>query len=176
MILPLQGAPGRLMATTAHYPGGTERIEVIGTLGTAVLDGGHLRVDFVNGDATIEIKADGGTGGGLIQSVLPNQAQQIHRHRGELANQIVSVKLSARQALQIHIGLELRVKLLMRGVITVQLNHRRRAQQLTLAQAAAAKSEHDPSAPPSARWCKYCAGRCLRFFDCTRYRLSKCWV
>ena len=67
---------------------------------------------------------------GLCQCVLPNQAQQIHRHRGELANQIVGVKLSARQALQIHIGLELRVKLLMRGVITVQLNHLGRTERL----------------------------------------------
>ena len=67
---------------------------------------------------------------GLCQSVLPNQAQQIHRHCGELADQIVGVKLSARQALQIHIGLELRVKLLMRGVITVQLNHLSRTERL----------------------------------------------
>ena len=59
-----QGAPGRLMATTAHYPGGTECIEVIGTLGTAVLSGGDLRVNFINGDTPIEIKAEGGTGGG----------------------------------------------------------------------------------------------------------------
>ncbi len=64
-----QGAPGRLMATTAYYPGGTERIEVIGTLGTTVLEGGYLRVDFINGDLSIEVKAEGGTGGGAnIQS------------------------------------------------------------------------------------------------------------
>jgi len=67
---------------------------------------------------------------GLCQSVLPNQAQQIHRHCGELADQIVGVKLSARQALQIHISLELRVKLLMRGVITVQRNHLGRTERL----------------------------------------------
>lgn len=59
-----QGAPGRLMATTAQYPGHPERIEVIGTLGTAILEGGHLRVEFVSGAPAIEIQAEGGTGGG----------------------------------------------------------------------------------------------------------------
>ena len=29
---------------------------------------------------------------------------------------------------------------------------------------------------PSAPWCTHCASRRLGFFDCTRYRLSKCWV
>ena len=59
-----QGAPGRLMATTAQYPGHPECIEIIGTQGTAILEGGHLRVDFVGGEPAIEIQAEGGTGGG----------------------------------------------------------------------------------------------------------------
>ncbi len=59
-----QGAPGRLMATTAQYPGHPECIEIIGTQGTAILEGGHLRVDFVGEEPAIEIKAEGGTGGG----------------------------------------------------------------------------------------------------------------
>jgi len=93
-----QGAPGRLMATTAQYPGHPERIEVIGTQGTAILEGGHLRVDFVGGEPTLEIQAEGGTGGGanimdfphdwhrsliseFVQSV---QAQRLSRtHGGE---------------------------------------------------------------------------------------------
>jgi hypothetical protein len=59
----------------------------------------------------------------LVQGVLANQAQQIHRHSSKLADQIVGVELARRQSLQIHIGLELRVELLMRGVIAVQRNH-----------------------------------------------------
>lgn len=62
----------------------------------------------------------------LVQSVLANQAQQIHRHRSQLAHQIVGVKFARGQKLQIHVGLELRVKLLMRGVVTVQRYHLRR--------------------------------------------------
>ena len=31
---------------------------------------------------------------GLIQSVLPNQTQQVHRHRRQLAHQVVGVKLA----------------------------------------------------------------------------------
>ena len=38
------GAPGHLMATTAMYPGLPESIEIIGSLGSAVLEGGTLRV------------------------------------------------------------------------------------------------------------------------------------
>ena len=52
------------MATTAQYPGYPERIEIIGSLGTALLEGGHLRVHFVGGEPAIEIQAEGGTGGG----------------------------------------------------------------------------------------------------------------
>ena len=40
-------------------------------------------------------------------------------------------------------------------------------QQLNAAWAAAAQSEHDPDARPSAPWCTHCAGRCLGFFDHT---------
>ena len=56
--------------------------------------------------------------------------------------------------------------------------HRRqpRAQQLGPAWVAAAPGTHDPSALPSAPWSTHCAGRCLGFFDHTRYRLSKCRV
>ena len=66
---------------------------------------------------------------GLVQGVLSNQAQQVHRHCGQLAHQIVGIELARGQTLQVHIGLELRMmtwgfaKLLMRGVIAVKGNH-----------------------------------------------------
>lgn len=43
------GAAGHMLATTAAYPGFPERIELVGTNGTAVLEGGHLRVFFHDG-------------------------------------------------------------------------------------------------------------------------------
>lgn len=60
---------------------------------------------------------------GLIQCVLSDPAQQIHRHYGELAHQIVGVEFSTGQTLLIHVGFKFRVKLLVRNVITVQLNY-----------------------------------------------------
>lgn len=47
-------------------------------------------------------------------------AQLIHRHGGRLAHQVVVVKIASGQALQVHVGLELRVELLMGGVIAIQ--------------------------------------------------------
>jgi predicted dehydrogenase len=43
------GAPGSLLATTALYPGFSERIEVVGTLATAVLAGEALEVRWHDG-------------------------------------------------------------------------------------------------------------------------------
>jgi UDP-N-acetyl-2-amino-2-deoxyglucuronate dehydrogenase len=43
------GATGHVLATTAAYPGFPERIELTGADGTAVLEGGHLRVFFHDG-------------------------------------------------------------------------------------------------------------------------------
>ncbi|HEY6434759.1 MAG TPA: Gfo/Idh/MocA family oxidoreductase [Acetobacteraceae bacterium] len=57
------GAPGTIQATTAAYPGRAESIEVIGSRGVARLQGGALRVDFLDGG--IETLADdGGSGSG----------------------------------------------------------------------------------------------------------------
>ena len=54
------------MARTDHYqiaePQTLREFEWV--MGTAVLSGGDLRVNFINGDTPIEIKAEGGTGGG----------------------------------------------------------------------------------------------------------------
>lgn len=43
------GAAGQILATTAAFPGFPERVELIGENGTAVLEGGHLRVFFRDG-------------------------------------------------------------------------------------------------------------------------------
>lgn len=56
------GAIGALDATTAAYPGFTERIELAGTLGTAVLAGGRLDLAFHDGrrESVGEAAATGG--------------------------------------------------------------------------------------------------------------------
>ncbi|WP_283193208.1 Gfo/Idh/MocA family oxidoreductase [Rhizobium sp. AN80A] len=56
------GAIGSLNATTAAYPGFPERIELIGTKGTAILSGERLDVSFADG--TSERVIGGNTSGG----------------------------------------------------------------------------------------------------------------
>ena len=56
------GAIGSLNATTAAYPGFPERIELIGTKGTAILSGERLEVSFADG--TSERVIGGNTSGG----------------------------------------------------------------------------------------------------------------
>jgi predicted dehydrogenase len=47
------GALGVVHATTAAYPGFPERIELIGTQGTAILEGTSLKAQFIGGDALL---------------------------------------------------------------------------------------------------------------------------
>lgn len=69
------GAPGTIMATTAAYPGGPERIEVIGARGTASLVGGGLRVAPIDGPEET-LAAEGGTGGGANIMDFPIDAHR----------------------------------------------------------------------------------------------------
>lgn len=57
------GAPGTLFATTALYPGRPECIEIIGTRGTARLEGGSLILRFLDGREET-LRDEGGSGGG----------------------------------------------------------------------------------------------------------------
>ena len=57
------GAPATLFATTAHFPGRAERIELVGTRGTAVLEGTALDVHYADGQ-TERIADAGPTGSG----------------------------------------------------------------------------------------------------------------
>ena len=56
------GAVGSVVATTATYPGGQERIVLDGTLGTASLQGGTLSVTWRDG-RTETVGETSGTGG-----------------------------------------------------------------------------------------------------------------
>lgn len=55
-----------------------------------------------------------------VQRMQPDQAQQVHGHSGQLADQVIGIELARGQALQSHVGFELRVKLLMRAMVLVQ--------------------------------------------------------
>jgi len=56
------GALGTVHATTTAYPGFPERIELIGTKGTALLEGTALRAQFMGGTSE-ELKTEAGGGG-----------------------------------------------------------------------------------------------------------------
>ncbi len=74
------GAPGTVMATTANYPGRPERIEIIGTAGSAMLEGASLRAALLDGRVVEEI-SEAGTGGGASIMDFPHDA-----HRAVLAD------------------------------------------------------------------------------------------
>jgi predicted dehydrogenase len=74
------GKPGTLLATTAMYPGLSERIEILGTWGSASLIGGSLHIAYLDGREE-RVVAEGGTGGGANIMDFPNDA-----HRAVLAD------------------------------------------------------------------------------------------
>jgi hypothetical protein len=53
---------------------------------------------------------------------LTIQAQDVDRHRSQGADQEVGIKLAAGQTRQIHVGLELRMELLVPGVVSILIN------------------------------------------------------
>jgi predicted dehydrogenase len=69
------GAPGSIIATTAAYPGSPEWIHVIGSKGTARIEGGSLRVAFIDGRE--EVLTDGsGSGGGANVMAFSHDAHR----------------------------------------------------------------------------------------------------
>ncbi len=59
---------------------------------------------------------------GLVQCVLTHQAQQVHGHRRQCTDQVVGVELARGQTREVHVGLELRMELLVRTMVSVQLD------------------------------------------------------
>ena len=69
------GGIGYLMATTAMYPGRPESIEIIGELGSAILEGGALEVRLLDG-TVLSMPVEGGTGSGANIMDFPNDAHR----------------------------------------------------------------------------------------------------
>jgi UDP-N-acetyl-2-amino-2-deoxyglucuronate dehydrogenase len=97
------GALGVVHATTAAYPGFAERIELIGTRGTAVLEGTSLRVAFQDG-RSLELRGEAlGGGTGADPMAFPHEW-----HRGVLGDFLDAIEIGrpprvdGAQALKVH--------------------------------------------------------------------------
>lgn len=81
------GAIGTIDATTAAYPGQPERIEIVGTLGTATLAGADLDVRWQDGRAET-VRGDTGAGGaGADPMAFPHDW-----HRSLIADFVAAVR------------------------------------------------------------------------------------
>lgn len=97
------GALGVVHATTAAYPGFAERIELIGTKGTALLEGTSLKARLHDG-AAIDFATDAGGGGtGADPMAFPHDW-----HRGVIADFLDAIeqnrepRVSGAEALKVH--------------------------------------------------------------------------
>ncbi|MBB5753573.1 Gfo/Idh/MocA family protein [Prosthecomicrobium pneumaticum] len=97
------GALGTVAATTCAYPGAPDAIELIGTQGTARIEGASLVAAFHDG-STVQIE-DGGPGGGAGADPMAFPHQH---HRAVLADFLDAVetgrppRVSGRTALAVH--------------------------------------------------------------------------
>jgi predicted dehydrogenase len=97
------GALGVVHATTAAYPGFAERIELIGTEGTALLEGTFLQVDLHN-KPSIQFSTDAGGGGtGADPMAFPHDW-----HRSLLADFLYAIeknlqpRINGAEGLKVH--------------------------------------------------------------------------
>jgi predicted dehydrogenase len=97
------GALGVVHATTAAYPGYAERIELIGTRGSALLEGTALKANFQDQPA-IHVSAETGGGGtGADPMAFPHDW-----HRGVLADFLDAIergrepRVNGEEALKVH--------------------------------------------------------------------------
>jgi predicted dehydrogenase len=97
------GAFGTIEATTAAFPGFAERIELIGTRGTAMLAGTELKVQLHDG-TTVEMAPDRTAGGtGADPMAFPHDY-----HRAVLADFLDAIeqrrepRVSGEEALRVH--------------------------------------------------------------------------
>ncbi len=97
------GALGTIHATTTAYPGLPDAIELIGTNGTARIEGATLAAQFHDGSEVLQ--DDGALGGGAGADPM---AFSHHHHRAVLADFLDAIeqdrdpKVSGREALNVH--------------------------------------------------------------------------
>ena len=97
------GALGTVLATTAAYPGFPERIELIATKGTALLEGTSLWVNYMDGEP-LKFSTDAGGGGtGADPMAFPHDW-----HRGVLSDFLDAIeknrepRVNGEEALKVH--------------------------------------------------------------------------
>jgi predicted dehydrogenase len=96
------GALGSIMATTARYPGSQESITITGDKGTAHLEGGDLRLHFIDG-RTEHIGETTGSGGGADPMAFPHHwHQRLIEHFLDALDQDREPSPNGREALQVH--------------------------------------------------------------------------
>ncbi|MGV8935583.1 MAG: Gfo/Idh/MocA family protein [Allorhizobium sp.] len=82
------GAIGTLRATTCAYPGFAERIELIGTSGTAILEGDTLVANLIDGSSVSAGGSDQGSGTGADPMAFGHQL-----HRALIEDFVAAVKV-----------------------------------------------------------------------------------
>jgi predicted dehydrogenase len=80
------GAPGSIIATTAAYPGNPEWIHIIGSKGTARIEGGSLRVSYIDGREEV-LTDNSGSGGGASVMAFSHDA-----HRAVLSDFLEAIE------------------------------------------------------------------------------------
>ena len=101
------GAYGVIEATTAAYPGFPERIELIGTRGTAMLAGTELKLRFQDG-RTLDLAPDDAGAPGAGGTGADPMAFPHDYHRAVIADFLDAIragrepKVSGREALRVH--------------------------------------------------------------------------
>ncbi len=96
------GATGSLVATTAEYPGATERIVIAGSEGTLYLSGAELTIHYRKGD-TESLGADTGSGGGADPMDFPHHwHQRLIEDFLDAIEQGRSPAVTGRDSLRVH--------------------------------------------------------------------------
>ena len=72
------GAPGTIVATVAAWPGSPEWIQVIGTQGTARLEGGSLRLNFLDGREEALVDDSGSGSGANVMAFSHEPHKAVH--------------------------------------------------------------------------------------------------
>ncbi|HRY23409.1 MAG: Gfo/Idh/MocA family oxidoreductase [Geminicoccaceae bacterium] len=96
------GALGAVMATTTFHPGRAEQLVLAGTKGVAVLDGGRLTLDFLDGRSETTGEA-GGIGGGADPMAFSHEWHKaVITDFLDALDQGSAPRVTARDALHVH--------------------------------------------------------------------------